>query len=115
VTDATTGETPGDVIRPRLTMTLALPKTGLLRASTGDLFLADIGILKVHAAGSRGRTLHRLETGTGSPWYAGERRRACPSTEAAPPDLHNVEAEPMMAIAVGTAHLGFLGRKPRHR
>jgi NAD(P)H-hydrate epimerase len=42
--DATTGEIPGDAIRPRWTMTLALPKTGLLRASTGDLFLADIGI-----------------------------------------------------------------------
>ncbi len=42
--DATTGETPGDALRPRWTMTLALPKTGLLRASTGDLFLADIGI-----------------------------------------------------------------------
>ncbi len=42
--DATTGETPGDAIRPRWMMTLALPKTGLLRASTGDLFLADIGI-----------------------------------------------------------------------
>ncbi len=42
--DATTGEAPGDAIRPRWTMTLALPKTGLLRAGTGDLFLADIGI-----------------------------------------------------------------------
>jgi NAD(P)H-hydrate epimerase len=42
--DSTTGETPGDAIRPRWTMTVALPKTGLLRAGTGDLFLADIGI-----------------------------------------------------------------------
>ncbi len=42
--DATTGETPGDALAPRWTMTLALPKAGLLRASTGDLFLADIGI-----------------------------------------------------------------------
>lgn len=42
--DATTGETPGDVIKPQWTMTLALPKTGLLRPGTGDLFLADIGI-----------------------------------------------------------------------
>jgi len=42
--DSTTGEAPGDAIRPRWTMTLALPKTGLLRASTGDLFLADLGI-----------------------------------------------------------------------
>ena len=29
---------------PRWTMTLALPKTGLLPDTTGDLFLADIGI-----------------------------------------------------------------------
>lgn len=42
--DSTTGETPGDAITPQQTMTLALPKTGLLRAATGDLFLADIGI-----------------------------------------------------------------------
>ncbi len=42
--DATTGETPGESINSRWTMTLALPKTGLLTASTGDLFLADIGI-----------------------------------------------------------------------
>jgi NAD(P)H-hydrate epimerase len=42
--DATTGETLGEAIRPRWTMTLALPKTGLLRADTGALFLADIGI-----------------------------------------------------------------------
>jgi NAD(P)H-hydrate epimerase len=42
--DATTGETPGEAIRPRWTMTLALPKTGLLRADPGALFLADIGI-----------------------------------------------------------------------
>lgn len=42
--DSTTGETPGDTIKPQQTMTLALPKTGLFRAATGDLFLADIGI-----------------------------------------------------------------------
>lgn len=42
--DATTGEAPGDFIRPRWTMTLALPKTGLLSDRTGDLILADIGI-----------------------------------------------------------------------
>ena len=42
--DSTTGENAGEVIRPRWTMTLALPKTGLLRASTGELCLADIGI-----------------------------------------------------------------------
>lgn len=42
--DATTGETPGDFIQPELTMTLALPKTGLSPERTGDLVLADIGI-----------------------------------------------------------------------
>ena len=42
--DSTTGEAPGEAIKPRRTVTLALPKTGLFRADTGDLFLADIGI-----------------------------------------------------------------------
>lgn len=42
--DATTGESPGEAIKPQRTITLALPKTGLFRAATGDLFLADIGI-----------------------------------------------------------------------
>lgn len=42
--DATTGEIPGDFVRPKWTMTLALPKTGLVPEKTGDLFLADIGI-----------------------------------------------------------------------
>jgi NAD(P)H-hydrate epimerase len=42
--DANTGEAPGIFIRPRWTMTLALPKLGLLPHNTGDLFLADIGI-----------------------------------------------------------------------
>jgi NAD(P)H-hydrate epimerase len=42
--NATTGETPGACIKPQWTMTLALPKTGLLPEHTGDLFLADIGI-----------------------------------------------------------------------
>ena len=42
--DATTGGTPGDCIQPHWTMTLALPKTGLLPQRTGHLFLADIGI-----------------------------------------------------------------------
>jgi NAD(P)H-hydrate epimerase len=41
--DATTGEAPGPVVHPERTLTLALPKTGLERAS-GDLYLADIGI-----------------------------------------------------------------------
>ncbi len=42
--NATTSDAPGVYIRPRWTMTLALPKTGLLPNKTGELFLADIGI-----------------------------------------------------------------------
>lgn len=42
--NATTGEAPGDVIKARWTMTLALPKTGLLPENCGELCLADIGI-----------------------------------------------------------------------
>jgi NAD(P)H-hydrate epimerase len=41
--NATTGETPGPVVRPGRTMTLALPKTGLASIS-GELYVADIGI-----------------------------------------------------------------------
>ena len=41
---STTGDTPGEPIRPTATMTLALPKTGLIPERTGDLVLADIGI-----------------------------------------------------------------------
>jgi NAD(P)H-hydrate epimerase len=42
--NADDGGTPGMFIRPRWTMTLALPKTGLLSERTGELFLAHIGI-----------------------------------------------------------------------
>jgi NAD(P)H-hydrate epimerase len=42
--DATTGDVPGAFIRPTWTMTLALPKLGLLPENAGQLFLADIGI-----------------------------------------------------------------------
>lgn len=42
--NSTTGEVMGTFINPDLTMTLALPKTGLLPEITGDLYLADIGI-----------------------------------------------------------------------
>ena len=42
--DATTGETPGEFVRARWTMTLALPKTGLVPDRTGKVELADIGI-----------------------------------------------------------------------
>jgi NAD(P)H-hydrate epimerase len=41
--NATTGEMPGPAISPDRTLTLALPKTGLLNVP-GDLYLADIGI-----------------------------------------------------------------------
>ena len=44
--DSTTGETYGEYIKADRTLTLALPKTGLLPDLTGDLFLADIGIPK---------------------------------------------------------------------
>ncbi|TAM79706.1 MAG: NAD(P)H-hydrate epimerase [Acidobacteria bacterium] len=44
--NATTGETSGTwtCIEPKWTMTLALPKTGLLPERAGELYLADIGI-----------------------------------------------------------------------
>jgi len=42
-TDATTGEIPGQVVRPSRTLTLALPKRGLSE-TPGDLYLADIGL-----------------------------------------------------------------------
>lgn len=42
--NATTGQAPGEFIKARWTMTLALPKTGLLPDNSGQLFLADIGI-----------------------------------------------------------------------
>ena len=41
--NATTGMTPGLVVRPNRTLTLALPKSGLA-AISGELFVADIGI-----------------------------------------------------------------------
>jgi NAD(P)H-hydrate epimerase len=46
--DADTGEAAAPAVAPRATMTLALPKTGLLtdagRARAGRLYLADIGL-----------------------------------------------------------------------
>jgi len=42
--DATSGTTPGDVVTAQLTMTLALPKTGLHAPEGGELELADLGI-----------------------------------------------------------------------
>jgi NAD(P)H-hydrate epimerase len=42
--DATTGEAPGIAVGATTTLTLALPKTGLVPERTGALVLADIGI-----------------------------------------------------------------------
>lgn len=42
--DLTTGQAPGDFVRACWTLTLALPKTGLVPDKTDDLILADIGI-----------------------------------------------------------------------
>lgn len=42
--DSTSGEAPGEFIKADWTMTLALPKTGLLPSVTGELYLADVGI-----------------------------------------------------------------------
>ncbi len=42
--DATSGESAGELARATTTMTLALPKTGLLPSKTGTVLLADIGI-----------------------------------------------------------------------
>ena len=42
--DATSGEVPGVCVRADQTLTLALPKPGLLNPLAGDLYLADIGI-----------------------------------------------------------------------
>ena len=42
--NATTGKQTKFFIKPDLTLTLALPKTGFLAEVTGELFLADIGI-----------------------------------------------------------------------
>ncbi len=42
--DSSSGESPGSYIKATATMTLALPKQGLLPQKTGELWLADIGI-----------------------------------------------------------------------
>ena len=42
--EATTGETPGACIHAAHTLSLALPKPGLVNPLSGELFLADIGI-----------------------------------------------------------------------
>ncbi len=45
--DATTGATPGQHVRAEVTLTLALPKTGLDEDAIGELWLADIGIPEI--------------------------------------------------------------------
>jgi NAD(P)H-hydrate epimerase len=72
--NATTGEAPGACMWPRWTMTLALPKTGLLPDTTGDLFLADIGIPQ--------ETYQRMQTRYVSPFGKGYWMRL--AAEAAP-------------------------------
>ncbi|MGB5364878.1 MAG: NAD(P)H-hydrate epimerase [Polyangiales bacterium] len=42
--DATTGESLGSQVQASVTLTLALPKTGLDAETSGDLWLADLGI-----------------------------------------------------------------------
>jgi NAD(P)H-hydrate epimerase len=42
--DATSGQTPGVFVNARWTLTLALPKTGLIPQLSGELYLGDIGI-----------------------------------------------------------------------
>ena len=42
--DATRGSPPGACVRADVTMTLALPKTGLAHPNVGELVLADLGI-----------------------------------------------------------------------
>jgi NAD(P)H-hydrate epimerase len=43
---STTGENPGEFIKADKTLTLALPKTGLLPGKCGNIILADIGLPK---------------------------------------------------------------------
>lgn len=42
--DATTGRTPGAHVVPAVTLTLALPKTGLRPGTCGEVLLADVGV-----------------------------------------------------------------------
>jgi len=42
--DASTGKAPGEYIKAAITLTFAVPKTGLLKDKTGKLYLADVGI-----------------------------------------------------------------------
>jgi NAD(P)H-hydrate epimerase len=44
---ATSGENPGEFVKPDKTLTLALPKTGLRPEKCGEIILADIGIPQI--------------------------------------------------------------------
>ena len=44
--DSTTGASPGESVEAAITVTVALPKTGLVAPTAGELWLADLGIPK---------------------------------------------------------------------
>lgn len=44
--DASTGRVEGQFIHATTTLTVGLPKTGLLKSRTGSLYIADLGIPK---------------------------------------------------------------------
>lgn len=69
--NATTGEAPGACIAPKWTMTLALPKTGLVSEKAGVLYLADIGI----PAGAYSRLGLEYQDPFGSDFWVRIRRR----------------------------------------
>ncbi len=58
--DATYGTALGEAIQANWTLTLALPKTGLVPEKTGEVFLADIGI--------PGKVFHRIAIHYQSPF-----------------------------------------------
>lgn len=70
--DSTSGATPGAAVIAARTMTLALPKPGLVNPIAGDLVLADIGI--------PGDTYTRLGLPMDEPWF--DHRYRIPLTRA---------------------------------
>ncbi len=85
--EADTGAALGAAIRPDATLTLALPKAGLVHADTGDLWLADLGIPP--GAYRRAGLAHRWPFGTGFMVHLNRRRaesgRRGDAEEAVPP------------------------------
>jgi len=63
--DSTTGEAPGDVIRPQRTMTLALPRPACSGPPSAIYFWQTSGSPRGHTAGSRRRTSRPLKIGSG--------------------------------------------------